>query len=60
MEGEVPAAISFQMCVGRAVEAVLREHACLLESCATESLTAQMVVMNLQPAVSQRWMTTTD
>lgn len=54
MEGEVPASISFQMPVGRAVEAVLREHACLLGSCAMERLTAQMVVMNLQPVVSQQ------
>lgn len=40
MEGEAPDSISFQMCVGRTVEDVLREHACLLESCATAWLTA--------------------
>lgn len=47
MDGEAPDSISFQMCVGRMAEIVLREHVCLLESCATERLTAQMVVMNL-------------
>lgn len=54
MEGAVPHSISFQLCVGRTVDAVLRVHACLLESCATGWFPAQTVVMNLQPAVRQR------
>lgn len=47
MDGEAPDSISFQLCVRKMVEIVLMEHVCLLESCATERLTAQMVVMNL-------------
>lgn len=47
MDGEAPDSMSLQLCVGKMVEIVLMEHVCLLESCATERLIAQMVVINL-------------